>query len=293
MKTLILRVASILFVGVLAGCATTPQGPSPEVMRLNNQLAQLQADQRIAPNAADEISKAQDAVNALATQARSLDEKNYQQRVYVADRLVQTAEAIGLARFQEKRGEQLGRERDQLLLRVKSNQAAQAQQAASVAQASAEAERRNAEIAREETARSRSQLDDLRSKLTELQTKQTERGLIVTLGDVLFEVDKADLKPGTMRSLNQLAAALRNDPDTSLRIEGYTDSTGSRAHNMDLSSQRAESVKSYLVSNGVDATHIAAQGMGPDSPVASNNTAAGRQQNRRVEVIINDDNKGG
>src|SRR6185312_750227 len=156
MKTLILRVASILFVGVLAGCATTPQGPSPEVMRLNNQLAQLQADQRIAPNAADEISKAQDAVNALATQARSLDEKNYQQRVYIADRLVQTAEAIGLARFQQKRGEQLGRERDQLLVQVRTSQAAQAQQAASAAQASAEAERQSADIARQDAATARS-----------------------------------------------------------------------------------------------------------------------------------------
>lgn len=259
---------------VLAGCATAPTGPPPEVMRLNNQLAQLQANQRIAPNAADEISKAQDAVNALASQARTLDEKHYQQRVYVADRLVQTAEASGLARYQEQRGEQLGRERDQLLVQVKSSQAAQAQ--------------RSAEIAREDATRARSQLDELRSKLTELQTKKTERGLIVTLGDVLFEVDKADLKPGTMRSLNQLATGLRDDPNARIRIEGHTDSTGSRAHNMELSSQRAESVKTYLVSNGVDATRITTQGMGPDYAVASNNTAAGRQQNRRVEVVIND-----
>lgn len=291
MKTFTVRSASILFLIVLAGCATTPKGPPPEITRLNNQLALLQTDQRIAPNAAEEISRAQTAIDTLAAQARSLNEKNYQARVYVADRLVQTAEAIGLARFQEKRGEELGRERDRLVVEVRSRQAAQAQQLARSAQAVAESERRSADIAREEAASARSQLDELRNKLTELQTKKTARGLVVTLGDVLFEVDKADLKAGTMRSLNQLAAALRDDADASIAIEGHTDSTGSRAHNMDLSQRRAEAVKSYLVSNGVDVSRITTRGLGPDYPVASNNTAAGRQQNRRVEVIINDDNR--
>lgn len=267
MKTFTVRASSILLLLVLTGCATTPKGPPPEITRLNNHLAQLQADQRIASNATDEISKAQYAVDTLAANARSLDEQHYQQRVYIADRLVQTAEAIGLARFEEKRGEQLGRERDQLLLQVQSSRT---------------------EIAREDAARARSQLDELRGRLTELQSQRTERGLVVTLGDVLFEVDRADLKQGTMRSLNQLAAALRDNPDARVSIEGHTDSTGSRAHNMDLSNRRAESVRSYLVSNGVDSSRITSRGMGPDYPVASNDTSSGRQQNRRVEVIIDD-----
>lgn len=288
MKTFAARSMSMLFLLVIAGCATTSKGPPPEILRLNSHLMQLQTDQRVAPNALDEIRKAQGAVDALAAQASSLDEKNYQQRVYVADRLVQTAEAIGLARFQEKRGEELGRERDQLLVQVKSRQAEQAQRVARSAQATAESERRSADIAREDAARARSQLEELRSKLTELQTRQTERGLVVTLGDVLFEVDKADLKPGAMRSLNQLAIALRSDTNARVAIEGHTDSTGSRPHNMDLSDRRAAAVKSYLVSNGVDFSRITARGLGPDYPVASNDTAAGRQQNRRVEVIIND-----
>ena len=291
MKSMTIRLIPLVALLFLAGCATTPKGPPAEVVRLSNQLAQLQSDQRIAPNAIDELNKAQAAVNGLSAQARSLDEQHYRQRVYVADRLVQTAEAMGLARYQEKRGEELGRERDQLLLQTKSRQAEQARQAASVAQASAEAERRSAEMAREDTARARSQLDEMRSKLTELQTKKTERGLVITLGDVLFEVDKAELKPGAMRSLNQLASALREDTNASIRIEGHTDSTGSRPHNMELSRERADSVKSYLISNNVDPARITTRGMGPDYPVASNNTAAGRQQNRRVEVIIND-NKG-
>lgn len=260
MKMPTIRSAAILFLFALAGCATMPKGPPPEVARLNNQLAQIRSDQRIAPNAPDEISKAQAAVNALDAQARSLDEKHFQQRVYVADRLVQTAEASGLARFQEQRGKQLGRERDQLLV---------------------QAERHRANVAR-------SELDDLRSKLTELQTKETDRGLVITMGDVLFAVNRAEIKPGAMRSLNQLAAALRDDPNARIQIEGHTDSTGGRVLNMELSDRRAESVESYLTSNGVNSDRITARGMGPDYPVASNSTAAGRQQNRRVEIIVND-----
>lgn len=286
MKSLCIRLVPAIALLFLAACATTPSGPPPEQVRLDNQLTQLRSDQRVAANAADELDKAQAAVDNLTGASRRLDEKHYQQRVYIADRLVQTAEAIGMARYQEKHGEQLGRQRDQLLLQVKSRQTEQARQAAAAAQASAETERRNAEMAREEAASARAQLEDMRSKLSDLKTKQTKRGLVITLGDVLFEVDKANLKPGAARSLDQLAMALRDDPDAKIQIEGHTDSTGSRAHNMDLSRRRAESVQSYLVTHGVDSSRLSTRGLGPDYPVATNTTAAGRQQNRRVEVII-------
>lgn len=293
MKTPSFRLVPAIALLFLAACATTPSGPPPEQVRLDNQLTQLRADQRLAANAPDELDKAQAAVDSLAGASRRLDEKHYQQRVYIADRLVQTAEAIGMARYQEKRGEELGRQRDQLLLQVKSRQAEQARQAATIAQASAEAERRNAEMAREAAASARAQLEDMRSKLSDLKTRQTKRGLVITLGDVLFEVDKANLKPGATRSLGQLAQALKDDPDARVQIEGHTDSTGSRGHNMELSRNRAESVQSYLVTHGIDASRISTRGLGPDYPVASNQTAAGRQQNRRVEVIIkNPDNAG-
>ncbi|MGA7297772.1 MAG: OmpA family protein [Rhodanobacteraceae bacterium] len=293
MKSITIRLLPVIALFFLAACATTPKGPPPEVERLNNQLTQLRSDQRVAANAPDELDKAQSAVNALAGQARTLDEQHYQQRVYVADRLVQTAEAIGMARYQEQRGKQLGRERDQLLLQVQTRQAEQARQAATVAQASAETERRNAEMAREEAAAARAQLEDMRSKLSDLKTKQTKRGLVITLGDVLFEVDKASLKPGATRSLDQLAEALKDDPGAQIQIEGHTDSTGSRTHNMELSRDRASAVQSYLTANGISASRITTRGLGPDYPVATNKTAAGRQQNRRVEVIVrNRDNNG-
>lgn len=286
MKIMTVRLTSLLALLFLAACATTPKGPPPEQVRLNNQLTQLRSDQRVASNAPDELDKAQAAVNSLAAESRNLDEQHYQQKVYIADRLVQTAEAIGMARYQEKRGDELGRQRDQLLLQVKSRQAEQARQAATAAQATAEAERRNAEMAREEAASAHAKLDAMRSELSDLKTRQTKRGLVITLGDVLFEVDQADLKPGAARTLDQLAQALKDDSAARIQIEGHTDSTGSRAHNMVLSRERAESVKSYLVSHGIDGSRITTRGLGPDYPVATNKTSAGRQQNRRVEVIV-------
>lgn len=264
---------------LLAGCATTPDAPAPEVVRLGNQLAELQADERIASNAMKELRKAQAAVAALRRNAYELEEDVFQHRVYLADRMLQTAEALGLARYQEERGEELGRMRDRLMLEAATNEARVARQAAA-------AERRRAMIAREEAAEAQAELAAMRSKLSELETRQTDRGLVVTLGDVLFEVDRAALKPGAERSLNQLVDALRDAPETEIRIEGHTDSTGSHAYNMRLSRERAESVREYLVAHGVDPANITTRGLGPDYPVATNDTAAGRQQNRRVEVIL-------
>ncbi len=279
-------VPTLLASMVLAACASAPKGPPPEIVRLQDDLARLRADARIAPHAVAEIDRAEAAVALLRSEGRRLDEPLFRHGIYIADRLVQTAEASGLARDAELRGRELGIERDRLLVDVRTRQADEARRAANLAMASASSERRSAELARADAAAARAELETMRSKLTELETRQTERGLVVTLGDVLFEIDRAELKPGATRSLDQLAMALRDDPRSSVSIEGHTDSTGSREHNLDLSSRRAESVRSYLLGHGVDATRTTARGLGPDYPVASNNTAAGRQQNRRVEVIV-------
>jgi outer membrane protein OmpA-like peptidoglycan-associated protein len=286
MKMQIHHASLLLCVLILAACATTPPAPPPEILRLDQELSRLRADPRIAPNAVAELAAAQTAVDAMAGQGRRLDEAMFRHGIYLADRLVQTAEAAGLARYAEDRGQQLGVERDRLLVDVRSRQASDARLLADAALASADAERRSAELARDDARAARMELATLRAKLTELETAQSERGLIVTLGDVLFEVDRATLKPGATRGLDQLARALADDAAARITIEGHTDSTGSREHNMDLSSQRAESVRAYLITHGVDPASITARGLGPDYPVASNATVTGRQQNRRVEVIV-------
>jgi outer membrane protein OmpA-like peptidoglycan-associated protein len=116
--------------------------------------------------------------------------------------------------------------------------------------------------------------------------------LVLTLGDVLFTSGQADLKAGASNHLDRLVAFLEKYPDRTVVIEGYTDSVGSEDYNQGLSQRRADSVKSYLIGQGVDSTRLAASGKGENDPVAGNDSAAGRQQNRRVEVIINDPSVG-
>jgi OmpA-OmpF porin, OOP family len=128
--------------------------------------------------------------------------------------------------------------------------------------------------------------------LEELRARRTARGLVVTLEDVLFEVNGADLQPGAQVELLRLVEYLRRNPDQKVLIEGHTDSTGSSDYNLRLSQLRADSVESYLIGNGLARDRIRAAGYGETRPEAPNDSATGRQQNRRVEIVILDGGEG-
>jgi outer membrane protein OmpA-like peptidoglycan-associated protein len=128
------------------------------------------------------------------------------------------------------------------------------------------------------------------SELEALKAKQTERGAVLTLGDVLFDTDRAQLKPGAHTTIDRLAAWLRDNPGNRILVEGHTDSRGSDAYNQSLSQRRADAVANALYLDGVTHDRISVKGLGEAYPVASNNTAVGQQQNRRVEVVISDPN---
>ncbi|MCW3149189.1 OmpA family protein [Stutzerimonas stutzeri] len=145
--------------------------------------------------------------------------------------------------------------------------------------------------ARRAEARLESREAQIRKLQQDLQAKQTERGTLVTFGDVLFDYDRAELKPGGMRSVQKLADFLNDNPERKVIVEGYTDSTGSAAYNQRLSERRADAVRMALVKMGVDPQRIVTQGYGKEYPVASNSTSSGRAMNRRVEVTISDDHR--
>lgn len=132
------------------------------------------------------------------------------------------------------------------------------------------------------------ELANARHEISALQAQQTNRGLVMTLSDVLFDTGKATLKPGSDRDLDRLAQALRANPNTRVKIEGYTDSVGSDSYNQSLSESRAEAVADALRVRGVSDSQLKAQGFGKEYPVATNSTPAGRQQNRRVEIVFSD-----
>jgi outer membrane protein OmpA-like peptidoglycan-associated protein len=176
--------------------------------------------------------------------------------------------------------------------------ARQAQQEAEAARLAALAEQKRLadQAAAAQVARDQAEHDAqaMREKLKEqlnaiLQTRDTARGLIVNLSDVLFDFNQASLKPGTKEKLAKVSGILLAYPSLHMNVEGHTDSIGSDEYNLKLSQRRADAVRDYLTANGINSANIQAIGLGKAGPVASNDTAAGRQQNRRVEMVVSGD----
>jgi outer membrane protein OmpA-like peptidoglycan-associated protein len=174
-------------------------------------------------------------------------------------------------------------------------QAEQARQQAELAQQQAAQQAQQSELARQQADQARQQAENdkaqMRARMLQqlnqvLQTRDTARGLIVNMPDVLFDTGKADLKGSARERLAKVAGILIAYPDIHVEVDGYTDSTGSLEFNERLSQQRADAVRSYLCSQGVNSSTITTQGFGPSNPIASNETASGRQQNRRVEMVV-------
>jgi outer membrane protein OmpA-like peptidoglycan-associated protein len=170
-------------------------------------------------------------------------------------------------------------------------QAQTAQQQALAAQQAAVQQQQllaqQAEQARAQAQQAEQQRQRLLQQLNQvLQTKDTAKGLIVNVSDVLFDTGKATLKQGAQLRLARVAGIILAYPDLKLEIDGYTDSTGTPEFNQKLSDKRAATVRDFLVSQGLSSGNVSARGYGESDPVASNKTAAGRQQNRRVELVV-------
>jgi outer membrane protein OmpA-like peptidoglycan-associated protein len=208
----------------------------------------------------------------------SIDHYAYlaQQKAFIA---VETAK-LNAATSEISRSEV---ERQQVLLDVRRSEADRSEARAQRALQDARSKRALAEDARERA-------DLLAQRVNELEARPTDRGLVLTLGDVLFEFGESSLRPEGMKSMDDLANFLQEYPERNIMIEGFTDNIGSEAFNMNLSRQRANSVKSELLYRNIAESRIQTRGFGFQHPVASNDTEAGRQQNRRVEIVISDRN---
>jgi outer membrane protein OmpA-like peptidoglycan-associated protein len=251
-------VASVL----LVACAAAPVAPQGSA-DVRARLTQLQSDPNLGSRAPLAIEQAEAAVRTA--EKPEADAALGSHRVYVADRKVEIARARAETRLSEDQRAAITADR---------------------ATARLDSRTREVDAARDATADAKLQNAELQREIDALQARPTDRGLVLTLGDVLFATGRADLKPGAANNLNQLVSFLAKYPARTIEIEGHTDSVGSDAYNVGLSQRRADAVRSHLVSQGVAAGRITTLGAGKGSPVASNDTAAGRQQNRRVEVII-------
>jgi len=218
----------------------------------------------------------QDADQALQRAERvwtdDHDTEEVQHLAFLTTRRVEIAKTVTEKKLAEASIQQANQERDQVLLNARTREAQGAKQ--------------EAEGAKQQAQTATTQAQQLQQELAALQAKQTDRGLVLTVGDVLFETGRADLRAGALRNLYPLVTFLQKYPERQAMIEGHTDSVGSDSSNLDLSQRRADAVRDFLMQNGVKASQITTRGYGKASPIASNDTAAGRQQNRRVEIII-------
>lgn len=258
-----MRTKTLCFPATIAGIAALAVGCAP---RSNTALERARAeygtaaqDPEVSKNAPVALHEADQALNeANHAFDKRKDKRDVDTLAYVAEKRVEIARAAAAQKTAETKTSELDANRGEVLVQARTAEAMAA------------------------NARAR----QLEAELEQMKAKETERGLVVTLSDVLFEFNRADLKPGAMRDLDKLVDFLQENPTRNILIEGHTDNVGSDTYNIQLSEQRARSVESYLLRRGVSPARIAARGYGESYPIAGNDSEAGRQQNRRVEMVI-------
>ena len=278
--------AAVAVAIVLSACSSAPITTS-ELDGARGDFVAAQSNPAVAANAPVEFKAAADALdraNAAAAQKESL--ADIDKLAYLAKQKIAVAQEVTKQRQAEANVAQAGRQRDEVRLEARTAEADKARTAAERAKAEADAARQQADAAAASARDELAKAAALQQQLNDLQAKQTDRGLVITLNDVLFNVDKAELSAEGMRTAQKLADVLAQEPKSMVLIEGFTDSTGSSSHNLDLSQRRADAVRQALVGMGVPSNKISTKGYGAAFPVAGNNDAASRQLNRRVEIVL-------
>lgn len=259
MKSLLTKTGLLMTVLALAACAGMPTNDLLQEAHAIYKSAE--GDPMVARVASTELRAAKDELeNAEELLHADAPVAVVEHHAYLAKRHAQIAKEQAKRASMQEQIETFSEKREQLLMaaQVSQTQSAEARAAA------------------------------LQRKLAAMEAEKTDRGMVLTLGDVLFELNESDLLPGGVQVVEELARFLKDYPERTVLIEGYTDSTGSSAYNQQLSEARARSVKQALMQRGISPSRIMTIGYGEQYPVASNETLAGRQLNRRVEIVISD-----
>lgn len=302
---------SLIAAAILAGCNTMPTQNS-SLAEAHGMYSSAQSNPEITKQAPLELQQAGETLNKADTAlSQGEDDAKVNQLAYIAKQQVAIAEATAKQKTAELAVVNAGAQRNQVLIEARTAEVEAARQQAerdrttiAGSQAELEMAKRDAEAAQQtaeqraaalaaasaQSASDQALIAEQEKQLKELNAKQTDHGLVITLGDVLFAVNKAQLSPAGTRNVQKLADFLNRYPQRKVLVEGYTDSTGSDSLNQALSERRAAAVQTALINMGINSDRIATRGYGKASPVATNDTAAGRQLNRRVEIVLSDVN---
>jgi outer membrane protein OmpA-like peptidoglycan-associated protein len=265
----------------LGACASTPQ-PNAALESARAAVNAAEMDPNVAKYAALDLDAAKKDLAIADDAAVHHKDTEIAQPAYMAAQHARLAQMHAAAKADDARVASGQAERDQIMLAARNREVQNAKVATNVALDQRDQANQEAARATEEAARLQAEVDALKAK-------PTPRGLVLTLGDVLFDTGRAELNPGAGRKLDQLAQFLGEHKDRRVQIDGFTDSVGTDAYNEDLSRRRADAVKSALLVRGIDSSRISTQGYGKSFPVADNKDSGGRQLNRRVEVVIGSD----
>ncbi|MBL3557389.1 MULTISPECIES: OmpA family protein [Marinobacter] len=252
---------AVSFSVLMAGCASTPDD-NQKVDEARAAYEEIKDDPNVARSGDRHLRSAQQELS----RAESLLEEDaeiikIEHAAYLANRHAQIAAEQGKRAALQEQINSAEERRRELEMQMSSNKAAQA--------------RREAE--------------ELRLQMEAMQAEQTDRGMVLTLGDVLFDLNQAELKASGEATVQRLAEFMREYEERRVRVEGYTDSTGEASYNQELSERRAEAVRDALLNMGISRDRVETKGFGEEYPVASNDSSGGRQQNRRVEIVISDE----
>lgn len=280
----------------LAACSSMPT-TTPMLDQARGDFVQASNNPAVAQYAANEFRQASAALeraNTAAAKKESLEEID--KLAYLAKQKIATAQEVAKQKAAEADVARSSQERDAVRLEARTAEAnrarmdaAQAQQQAAAAQAQAADAQRQAAEADAKTREAQARAAQLEALMSDLQAKKTERGLIITIGDVLFATNQAALTPNGQDKVRKLADALNQNPNRTVLVEGFADSTGTAAHNQELSERRANTVRSALTQMGVSPDRVAMRGYGESFPVAPNDTASNRALNRRVEIVLSNE----
>ena len=286
---------TLISVAVMSGCSTMPQSTTLDNARADYNTAQANPQVvKLAPLQLKEAGEALDRANAA--QVSREDAKVVDSLAYVAQQKIALTQETAQRKSAELAVSNATAERSKLQLQARTAEADQAHQQAAMAELTAEQKTAEANLARQQAAdaqasaaQDQASLAAMQAQMNELNAKKTPRGMVITLGDVLFDTNRAQLKSGGERNVQKLAEFLKRYPQRTVLIEGFTDSVGSDSSNQVLSEQRAQAVSMALTGMDVGRERVSTKGYGEAYAVASNDTASGRQLNRRVEIMLSDE----
>ena len=286
MKRTLLSSAILASAIMLGACSSMPT-TTPMLDQARGDFIAANNNPAVASYAPLEFKQASEALekaNAAAARKESLEEID--QLAYIAKQKIATANEVAKQKAAEADMANAGRVRDQVRLDARTAEAERAKAEAAAAQGAAADAQRAAAEAEARTREAQARAAQLEAMMIDLQAKKTERGMVITIGDVLFATGQADLTPVGMGNLRKLADVMQANPERTVLVEGFTDSVGGAAYNQELSERRAMAVRNALTSMGVAPQRVAMKGYGEAYPVASNDTAGNRQLNRRVEIVL-------